>query len=171
MKNLSFVLVTITLALMVQFAAPAYAQPNSPEDVLRSVLNAQHAFIEKKIDKVRAEIELWKRDWHLLVFLTAMVAAFGVLSAGMQAWASTWVKIATATMGIVVGIITGTTAIIFPEDHRTLRLKILEAEGPLEEIEYRLREDHFGRNLEERKALLNELIQKFQVIDKLQQAP
>ena len=52
-----------------------------------------------------------------------------------------------------------------------LRLKILEAEAPLDEIEYRLREDHVDRNLGERRALLNELIEKFKVIDQLQQGP
>jgi hypothetical protein len=171
MKTACLALVVINLVLLLGFPAISYAQENGSDEALKSVLNAQHEFIQHKIARVRAEIESWRRNWLVLVVLTALVAVFGVLSAAMQARNEKWAKISTGVMGVAVGVVTATTAVVFPEDHRMLRLKILEAEAPLDEIEYRLREDHIGRNLGERRALLNELIEKFKVIDQLQQSP
>ena len=98
MKPACLVFVAINLVVLLGSPVVAYAQENGSDEALRSVLNAQHQFIENKIVRVRAAIESWRWNWLVLVVLTVLVAVFGVVSAAMQARNEHWAKITTGVM-------------------------------------------------------------------------
>lgn len=124
--------------------------------------------IESILDDHVRTVQEWEAKARTLIVLTITVGMLGVVSGALQFPGSVWCKYLTTAMGLTISLITVFNNTYYEVDHRTFRSRAAEARKFIDEVRLLLVQEPPATSNEDRKAWMNEITRRFQLLSDLE---
>jgi tetratricopeptide (TPR) repeat protein len=124
--------------------------------------------IDDFIREVLQIINSWQGKALFALLIALTIGVFGFLTGALQKFEASWIKIATAVCGILIGCLTVISNTVFDRDHRQFRSMARDGQSLLADIKL-IRSQYAAASPEDQRAMLEDVRAKVRRVYQLEQ--